>query len=63
LRAAPRLSSPLRASRRSEREAVGHPGEVVDDLVDGVAALDQVVEDRRHDLARALVLRLGLRPR
>ena len=29
-----------------EREAVGHSGDVVDDLVDVVAALDEVVEDR-----------------
>ena len=41
-----------RARRRSERvgvaerEAVGHAGDVVDDLVDVVAALDEVVEDR-----------------
>ena len=45
----------------AEREAVGHPRDVVDDLVGAVAALDEVVEDRLHDLVCLLVLGLSLR--
>ena len=43
-----RETAPRRGSERlgvGEREAVGHPGDVVDDLVHGVAAHDEMVED------------------
>ena len=45
----------------AEREAVGHAGDVVDDLVGVVTALDEVVEDRVDDLVRLLVLWRRLR--
>ena len=45
-----------------EREAVGHSGDVVDDLVGVVAARGEVVEDRADDFVRLLVLRRRLRP-
>ena len=61
----PRRGPPRRRLQRLgvvEREAVGHAGDVVDDLVDVVAALDERVEDRAHDVVGALVLRRRLRP-
>ena len=45
-----------------EREAVGHARQEVDGLVDVVAALDQVGEDPPHDVVRAAMLALHLRP-
>ena len=56
------IGAELQPRREFEREAVGHPGDEVDDLVYAVSARCEVVEDRLHDLARACVLRLCVRP-
>src|SRR5690349_1291193 len=56
-------SHPLPLAERlceGEREAIGHPGNVVDRVVQGVAAFDHVVEHPADHVAGAPVLRLDL---
>ena len=45
-----------------ERKTVGHAGDVVDDLVHVVSALDELVEDPADHLMRALMLGHRLAP-
>ena len=46
----------IRASRVGQREAIGHAGDVVHDLLGGLAAGGQVLEDPADDVARLVVL-------